>query len=145
MKHPREKKRSSSTVPKSGTRQARPWAVLYEPRPRARGALVQFLRAEGWAALQCEHASEAIAAARSGRRIDALLVDLESGVAVADEVRRLQPGVRVLFLSGRSGALRGGMGATSAGTAKLLRDRLDCALVGDLLRPAERTPRRRSG
>jgi DNA-binding response OmpR family regulator len=75
--------------------------VLYEPNASARRALAELLQDEGWATLQCEQPGEAIAAAQSGRKIDALLVDLTRGVEVADEVRRMQPGVRVLFMSSR--------------------------------------------
>jgi DNA-binding response OmpR family regulator len=111
--------------------------VLYAPNTEVRQAFAQLLQTEGWSTLECEQASDALRAARSGRTIDALLVDLKTGIAVADEVRREQPGVRVLFLSGQDEpppATRGGF----------VKRALDFRLVESLLKATPSSGSRRN-
>jgi DNA-binding response OmpR family regulator len=108
--------------------------VVYEPNAPARRALSRLLQDEGWATLECAQTSEVLEAARSGRTIDALLVDFRSGVAVADEVRLTQPSVRVLFMSSHDELPRGIEGT-------FVRRPIDFRLVESLLQATPRSRR----
>jgi CheY-like chemotaxis protein len=160
MKHrrahdrPTTSSRQTTSPHPRGVSKARPWIVLYEPNPRTRRALVQRLTEEGWAALACDDPAQAMAAARSGRTIDALLVDLKAGIAVAEEVRRVQPGVRVLFTSSHDESARYGVrrygsnagGETSRASARdAATAQSDIRLVESLLGSTPRTARKRVG
>lgn len=134
MKHRSPDKQITTSSRASGTRLVRPSVVLFEPDAEARRALAQLLRQKGWAIIECALASQAIQVARSGRAIDAVLVDLEAGVAVADELRRLRPDVRVLFTSNREASTPLEVG----------RPRADFRVVERLLRVAPDAASRRS-
>jgi CheY-like chemotaxis protein len=134
MKHRSPDKPITTSSRASGTRLVRPSVVLFDPDAKARRELAQLLRLRGWAIVECALPSQAIQVARSGRAIDALLVDVETGVAVADEVRRLRPDVRVLFTSNREASTPAAVGRPGA----------DFRVVERLLRVAPHAASRRN-
>lgn len=83
----------------SGVRQARPWVLVYEPDQAVRCDLVELFEDVGLAVWECTDPAQGIAAAKSLPRLAGVVVNLRDGAELADAVRRVQPGVRVLCLS----------------------------------------------
>lgn len=98
-----EAPRRSSSVPGSGVRRVRPVVVVHEKNPTARATLERLLGEAGWAVCFCDSPRQAIELVRSGRKIAAVLVDVDGGVEIAQAVRALQPRARVVFMSGGDG------------------------------------------
>jgi CheY-like chemotaxis protein len=86
----------------SGVRRARPWVLVCQQDAAVRARLVALLDDVGFAVWECATAGQAMAAARHAPRLAGLIVDLSEGAEVAEAVRRVQPGVRVLCLPARS-------------------------------------------
>lgn len=78
--------------------------LLVEDREEVRRALHEYLSHLGYDVLDATKAEDALAMASRGVRIDVLLTDVNmpggSGTDLADAVRAVLPGVRVVFMSG---------------------------------------------
>jgi CheY-like chemotaxis protein len=85
----------------SGVRRARPWVLVCQQDPAVRARLAELLDGVGFAVWECADAGQAMAAARHVPRLAGLIVDLTEGLEVAEAVRRVQPGARVLCLPAR--------------------------------------------
>jgi DNA-binding NtrC family response regulator len=118
--------------------QARPWIVVFDKHPPARAALAELLRDDGFSVEECQCADDVLAAARTGRRIHCLLVDVGPGRLLVDEVRRYQPDVRILFMSGQDALPEGLVG-------ELLEKPIDIDALERLLRGAAEQPAARTG
>jgi CheY-like chemotaxis protein len=78
--------------------------LLVEDREEVRRALREYLRHLGYDVLDATKAEEALALASRGAQIDVLLTDVNmpggSGTDLADAIRAVLPGIRVVFMSG---------------------------------------------
>jgi PAS domain S-box-containing protein len=92
--------------------------LLVEDEPEVRKIAVTMLQSRGYQVLPASTVEQAEALVQRTARVDLLITDVVmpggSGVEVADRIRALQPGLRVLFMSGyndddivRHGVLRG--------------------------------------
>ncbi len=94
--------------------------LVVEDHEAVRRLAADVLRAHGYDVLAAAHGDEAVAlAAASGARVDLLLTDVVmprmSGREVADTLRRQQPGLAVLYMSGYTADAIGQDAALDAG------------------------------
>jgi two-component system, cell cycle sensor histidine kinase and response regulator CckA len=98
--------------------------LVVEDEPQVRAVTVRTLRAAGYQVLVAGEGLEALAVAAGARgRIQLLLTDVvmpgPNGRAVAEAVSRVQPGLRVLYVSGYTGDAIAQRGVLEAGVALL--------------------------
>jgi DNA-binding response OmpR family regulator len=78
--------------------------LLVDDEPEIRRLVTGMLKAKGYEVLCAESGETAIRLCAENAGIDLLLTDVVSpgmsGPAIADEVRALNPGVRILFMTG---------------------------------------------
>jgi PAS domain S-box-containing protein len=78
--------------------------LVVEDEPLVRGVTARSLASAGYRVLVAADGGEALAIAAREPRVDLLVTDVimpgKSGRAIADELRRERPGLRVLFVSG---------------------------------------------
>ncbi len=82
--------------------------LLVEDEAEVRRYVVTVLRSQGFRVVEVENPAEALSLCEpGGEHIDLLLTDVimpkVSGRELADQVKRLRPGIKVLFMSGYSG------------------------------------------
>ena len=85
--------------------ETRPVVLCVEDNPDVRMMMVSMLDSIGYAVLPAANAIEALARLQQGGRIDLMLSDVMmpggiDGIALADQVQALRPGLPVLFMSG---------------------------------------------
>lgn len=79
--------------------------LVVDDEPLVRGLVVELLAAEGYRVMQAEEAAEALAMLSPGGAIDLLISDIGlpggmNGWQLAEEARRLRPGLSTLFITG---------------------------------------------
>jgi len=78
--------------------------LVVEDAEGVRGLMVSVLRDRGYSVLTAANANEALRVARNAERIDLLLTDVVmpgiTGPKLAEKMRSLKPGLRVLYTSG---------------------------------------------
>ena len=94
--------------------------LLVEDEAAVRHVAHRLLESRGYKVLEADGGDAALAIVRAGdSKIDLLLTDVimpgMNGREVADAVRALRPGLRVLFVSGHSGEVLNRMGGLGAG------------------------------
>ncbi len=107
--------------------------LVVEDEDALRDVTARMLRSHGYRVLTAADGSEAIALA-GGERIDLLLTDVVMpgllGREVAERVGALQPGVRVLYVSGYAEPVLGSQGTLDAGAPLLEKPFSEPALLG---------------
>ncbi len=101
---------SAETVPAQRPAQGGEVVLVVEDEADVRDVAVEGLRALGYRTLSAGNAEAALAILRSTCRIDLLFSDVvmpgfRNGVQLADEARRLRPGLKVLLTSGYNSVL----------------------------------------